>query len=85
MKTQKELIVEMHAQCERLDERTSNMWHIMDEADDSINKKIDKIIEHQEKQNGKINKNRLMIFFIVGVGLGTGILEWQDIIHIFGG
>ena len=41
----------------RIDERTLNIWRVLDEQDDSITKKIDKIIDHQEAQNGAITKN----------------------------
>lgn len=69
---------------ERLDERTTNMWHVLDEKDDSINKKIDKILAHQEKQNGKIMKNRMGLIGLICLLVGLGILNWQDIIHIIG-
>ena len=69
----------------RLDERTLNMWRVLDEADDSINKNIALIRKHQEKQNGKIAKNRYALIALMSFLVGTGILEWQDVIHLFGG
>ena len=68
----------------RLDERSLNMWRVLDEQDDSINKKIDRIIIHQEKQNGRITKNKIMIIGLVCFLSGAGILEGTDIINLFG-
>ena len=39
---------------------------------------------HVLKQNGKIMKNRIMIFALIFFLVGCGVLEWQDVIHIFG-
>ena len=68
----------------RLDERTQNMWRILDDQEDSINKKIDRIIVHQEKQNGRITKNRIMIIALASFLSGAGILEGTNIINLFG-
>lgn len=68
----------------RLDERTRNMWHTLDEKDDSITKKLDRVISHQEKQNGRISKNRLMILSLASLLVGAGVLEWLDVIRVFG-
>ena len=69
----------------RLDERSKNTWRVLKEQEDSIDDKLDKIITHQEKQNGKIMKNRIAIIGLICFLSGLGILEWSDIIHIFGG
>ena len=37
------------------------------------------------KQNGRIRKNTLSIIALVSFLTGLGVLEWQDVIHIFGG
>ena len=39
----------------RLDERTKSIVHDLSGAEDSIKKSIEKIIQHQEEQNGHIN------------------------------
>ena len=46
---------------------------------------IAEIKEHAIKQNGRIAKNRLAIAGLACFLTGMGILEWQDVIHIFGG
>ena len=53
---------------------------------------IKDIKEYLKIQNGKLlnvdsktNKNRNWLIGISGLLVGCGILEWQDIIHIFGG
>jgi len=53
----------------RIDERTLNIWRVTEAQD----KKIDLIIEHNERQNGSIMRNTLYRKFIVGVG-GTGFI-----------
>ena len=69
----------------RLDERVSNIWHVIHENDDSIAKQVEKIITYQQKQNGRIFKNTLAIVSLAAFLAGLGILEWSDIISIFGG
>jgi len=69
----------------RLDERVSNIWHVVHENDDSIAKQVDKIIKHQEKQNGRIFKNTLAIASLAAFLAGLGILGWSGVISIFGG
>ena len=69
----------------RLDEKTANIWRVIKEQENSMDDKLDKIILHQEKQNGKIMKNRIAIVGLICFLTGLGILEWSDVIHIFGG
>jgi hypothetical protein len=37
------------------------------------------------KQNGRIRKNTLAIISLTSFLVGLGVLEWQDVINIFGG
>jgi len=53
----------------RIDERTQNIWRVVESQD----KKIDLIIEHNERQNGWIIRNTIWRRVIVGVG-GTGFI-----------
>ena len=57
----------------RIDERTKNIWRVLDEQEDSVNKKIDQVLEHQVKQNGWIIRNTIWRRVICGVG-GSSIL-----------
>lgn len=52
----------------RIDERTQNIWRVLDEQEDSINKKLDRIIEHNAWQNGILIKNTIWRKVIIGVG-----------------
>jgi len=79
MTTKEQLFQEMLVLIPRLDERMKNLWNIVFEDKDSINKKIDIIIIHQTKQNGSILKNTLWRKIICAVGAGwllilTGLL-----------
>ncbi len=65
----------------RLDERSNNTWRILQEQDD----KLDKIIVHQEKANGKINKNRIMIMSLIAFLSGAGILDATVFHRVIGG
>ena len=65
----------------RLDERSNNTWRILKEQDD----KLDKIIVHQEKANGKINKNRIMIMSLIAFLSGAGILDATVFHRVIGG
>jgi len=46
---------------------------------------IKEIKETLRKQNGRIRKNTITIVALVSFLTGIGLLEWQDVIHIFGG
>ena len=46
---------------------------------------IKEINDNIKKQNGRIRKNTIAIIALVSFLTGLGILEWQNIIHIFGG
>jgi len=46
---------------------------------------IKEIKETLKKQNGRIRKNTITIVALVSFLTGIGLLEWQDVIHIFGG
>ncbi len=46
---------------------------------------IKEIKNQVRKQNGKIFKNRASIIGLTCFLVGVGVLEWSDIIHIFGG
>jgi len=46
---------------------------------------IKDIKKHIVKQNGKIIKNRIMIVGLACFLSGLGVLEWRDVISIFGG
>lgn len=37
------------------------------------------------KQNGRIRKNTLTIISLTSFLVGLGVLEWRDVINIFGG
>ena len=37
------------------------------------------------RQNGRIRKNTIAIMALVSFLTGLGILEWRDVIHVFGG
>lgn len=62
----------------RLDERSLNMWHILEEEDESIHKQIDKILDGQKTQNGAILKNTIWRKAIVFIGTPVviGIVGW---------
>ncbi len=66
---------------ERIDERTQNMWRVLDDQEESINKKIDLIIEGQKTQNGSIMRNTIYRRIITGVG-STAVLAF--ILHLIG-
>jgi len=55
----------------RLDEKFNNLWYITYESDDSIAKKIDRLIEGQGRQNGKIQANTIwrkaFFWFLVAI------------------
>ena len=57
----------------RIDERTQNIWRILDDQEEGITKKIDQIIEGQKIQNGSILKNTIWRKVIVGIG-GSSVL-----------
>jgi len=65
----------------RIDERTLNMWRVLDESDQSINKKVDQILLHQIKQNGSILRNTIWRRIIVGIG-GSAVMAL--ILHLIG-
>ena len=65
----------------RLDERSHNTWRKIEDQDG----KLDKIIAHQEKQNGKIIKNRILIMSLIGFLSGAGILDATVFHRVFGG
>ncbi len=46
---------------------------------------IKEIKDALKKQNGRIRKNTVYIISLASFLTGLGILEWQDVIHIFGG
>ena len=46
---------------------------------------IKEIKESVRRQNGRIRKNTISIIALVSFLTGLGVLEWQDVIHIFGG
>jgi len=46
---------------------------------------IKEIKETLKKQNGKIARNRNGLIALIAFLCGVGVLEWQDVIHIFGG
>jgi len=46
---------------------------------------IREIKDALKKQNGRIRKNTVTIVALVSFLTGIGVLEWTDVIHIFGG
>lgn len=46
---------------------------------------IKEIKETLKKQNGRIARNRNGLIALTAFLCGIGLLEWQDVIHIFGG
>ena len=46
---------------------------------------VKEIKDTLKKQNGRIRKNTIAIASLVSFLTGLGILEWQDVTHIFGG
>jgi len=40
---------------------------------------------HVKSQNGRITKLEIGLCSLVTLLAGMGILEWQDVIHLFGG
>ena len=46
---------------------------------------IKEIKESIKKQNGRIRKNTITIIALASFLTGLGVLEWQDVIHIFDG
>lgn len=46
---------------------------------------IREIKETLIKQNGRIRKNTITIVAMASFLTGLGLLEWQDVTHIFGG
>lgn len=62
----------------RLDERSRNTWHVLEEQEDSINKKVDDILAGQKIQNGAILKNTIWRKVIIGIGTPVilGVVGW---------
>ena len=58
----------------RIDERTQNIWRVLDEQEFSINEKIDLIIAGQKIQNGSILKNTIWRKVVVGAGGSSLVL-----------
>ena len=46
---------------------------------------IKEIKDTLKKQNGRIARNRNGLIALTAFLCGLGVLEWQDVIHIFGG
>jgi len=62
------------------------MWRVIDENDDSINKKIDRLIDNNKHQDGRIGRIEVGLAILFGSGVvGTGLLEWKGIINLIGG
>ena len=76
-KTQKQLIQETH----------QGMYGVPGTEDNGLVGDVKELVTVVKKQNGRISRNSRIIFVIVGVLIGTGILsglEVADIIHLFG-
>lgn len=57
----------------RIDERTLNIWRVLEEQEDSVSSKIDLILQQQVMQNGSILRNTIYRKIICGVG-GVSII-----------
>ena len=62
----------------RMDERVKALKD-GDEGD------VPEIKKHMEKQNGRIRKLEITVACLIVGGGSFSILEWQDVIHVFGG
>ena len=69
----------------RLDERSHNTWNALKEKDDSIDKKLDRVIEHMGKQNVRISKLEIGLASLVSILTGAGILDATVFHKVFGG
>ncbi len=65
----------------RLDERSHNTWRKIEDQD----KKLDKIITHGEKQNGRIRKLEITLGSLISLLAGLGILDATVFHKVFGG
>ncbi len=69
----------------RLDERSHNTWNALKEKDDSIDKKLDRVIGHMGKQNVRISKLEIGLASVVSILTGAGILDATIFHRVFGG
>ena len=69
----------------RLDEQSHNTWNALKEKDDSIDKKLDRVIEHMGKQNGRIGKLEIGLASLISILTGLGILDATVFHRVIGG